>query len=125
LATRRDVIYPAALFPIGTLLFAVAIWRSRALPRAAAVGFVLANVLIAVPALLHSVRLAGGILGLACRRLDRRRRLAAHLNDTTGTTLTPCQTRLTHHSDWSLCAPRVVDVPAGRQTTTALRSPST
>jgi hypothetical protein len=57
--------YPAVLFPIGTLLFAVAIWRCRALPRGAVVGFVLANLLIAMPVHLHSVRLAGGVLSLA------------------------------------------------------------
>jgi hypothetical protein len=62
---RGAMIYPAVLVPIGAILFAVAMWRSGALPRGAAVLFAASTVLIAVPVPLHSVRLAGGVLGLA------------------------------------------------------------
>jgi hypothetical protein len=61
---RGAMIYPAVLVPIGAILFAVAIWRSRALPRAVAALFAGSTVLIAIPVPLHSVRLAGGVLGL-------------------------------------------------------------
>jgi hypothetical protein len=40
-------------------------WRSAALPGAATVLFAVSTVLIAVPVPLHSVRMAGGVLGLA------------------------------------------------------------
>lgn len=59
------MLYPAVLVPIGMILFAVVIWRSRALPRPAAVLYAASTILIAVPVPLHSVRLAGGVLGLA------------------------------------------------------------
>jgi hypothetical protein len=39
-------------------------WRSAALPRTAAVLFAVSGVLVAIPVPLHSVRLAGGVLGL-------------------------------------------------------------
>lgn len=61
---RGAMLYPAALFPIGTILFTIASWRSAALPRAAAALFALSGILIAVPVPLHSVRLAGGVIGL-------------------------------------------------------------
>jgi hypothetical protein len=62
---RGAMLYPAVLAPIGTILFAIVSWRSRALPRAAAVLFAVSGVLISVPAALHSLHLAGGVLGLA------------------------------------------------------------
>lgn len=58
------MLYPAVLFPIGVILFAVVMWRARAVPRTAAVLFALSAVLIAVPLPWHSVRLAGGALQL-------------------------------------------------------------
>jgi hypothetical protein len=61
---RGAMIYPAVLVPVGAILFAVAIWRTRALPRAVAALFAGSTVLIAIPVPLHSVRLAGGVLGL-------------------------------------------------------------
>ena len=61
---RGAMLYPAVLFPIGVLLFAVVLWRARAVPRAATVLFALSAVLIAIPLPFHSVRLAGGVLQL-------------------------------------------------------------
>ena len=62
---RGAMIYPAALVPVGAVLFAVAMWRSRAVPRWATGLFAFSSVLVAVPVPLHAVRLAGGVLGLA------------------------------------------------------------
>lgn len=61
---RGAMFYPAALYPIGAVLFAVAIWRSSALPRSVGVLFAVSAVLIAIPVPLHSLRLAGGVIGL-------------------------------------------------------------
>lgn len=58
------MLYPAVLFPIGLILLCVVLWRSTAIPRLAIVGCALAGVLISIPVPLHSVRLAGGVLGL-------------------------------------------------------------
>lgn len=57
------IFYPAVLFPIGLLLFCVALWRSTSVSRVAIVLSALSGVLIAIPIPLHSVRLAGGVLG--------------------------------------------------------------
>jgi hypothetical protein len=62
---RGAMIYPAVLVPVGVVLFAVAMWRSRAVPRWATGLFAFSSVLIAVPVPLHAVRLTGGVLGLA------------------------------------------------------------
>lgn len=62
---RGAMIYPAVLVPVGAVLFAVAMWRSGAVPRWATGLFALSSVLVAVPVPLHAVRLAGGVLGLA------------------------------------------------------------
>jgi hypothetical protein len=62
---RGAMIYPAVLVPIGAVLFAVAMWRSHAVPYWAAGLFAFSTVLIAVPVPLHAVRLSGGVLGLA------------------------------------------------------------
>jgi hypothetical protein len=62
---RGAMIYPAVLVPVGAVLFAVAMWRSRAVPRWATALFAFSSLLIAVPVPLHAVRLAGGVLGLA------------------------------------------------------------
>jgi hypothetical protein len=61
---RGAMIYLAVLVPIGAVLFAVAMWRSRAVPSWAAGLFAFSTVLVAVPVPLHAVRLAGGVLGL-------------------------------------------------------------
>jgi hypothetical protein len=61
---RGAMIYPAVLVPVGAVLFAVAMWRSRAVPPWAAGLFAFSTVLVAVPVPLHAVRLAGGVLGL-------------------------------------------------------------
>ncbi len=61
---RGAMIYPAVLVPVGAVLFAVVMWRTRAVPRAAAGLFAFATLLVAVPVPLHAVRLAGGVLGL-------------------------------------------------------------
>lgn len=61
---RGAMLYPAVLYPIGIVCFAVAVWRSAALPRLAAAGLVLGSVLIAIPVPLHALRLAGGAIGL-------------------------------------------------------------
>jgi hypothetical protein len=61
---RGAMIYPAVLVPIGAVLFAVAMWRSRAVPGWVAGLFAFSTVLVAVPVPLHAVRLAGAILGL-------------------------------------------------------------
>jgi hypothetical protein len=58
------ILYPAVLFPIGLILLCVVLWRSTGIPRIAIVGCALAGVLISIPVPLHSVRLAGGVLGL-------------------------------------------------------------
>jgi hypothetical protein len=59
------IFYPAVLFPVGLLLFCSAMWRSTPVPRAAIAAVALSSVLIAVPVPLHSVRLAGGVVGFA------------------------------------------------------------
>jgi hypothetical protein len=61
---RGAMIYPAILVPIGAVLFAVAMWRSRAVPGWVAGLFAFSTVLVAVPVPLHAVRLAGGVIGL-------------------------------------------------------------
>lgn len=61
---RGAMLYPAVLYPIGIICFAVAIWRSAALPRTAGISLALTSVLVAIPVPLHAVRLAGGALGL-------------------------------------------------------------
>lgn len=58
------MLYPAVLFPIGLILLCVVLWRSTTISRIAIAGAALAGVLIAIPVPLHSVRLAGGVLGL-------------------------------------------------------------
>ena len=60
---RGAMLYPAVLFPIGTILFTIAAWRCAALPRVAVLLFAVSSVLIAIPIPLHSVRLAGGAIG--------------------------------------------------------------
>jgi hypothetical protein len=62
---RGAMIYPAVLVPVGAVLFAVAMWRTRALPRWATALFAFSTLLVAVPVPLHAVRLAGGAIGLA------------------------------------------------------------
>jgi hypothetical protein len=62
---RGAIFYPAVLVPIGSVLFAVAMWRSRALPRAAAALFAVSTVLISAPGPIHTLHLAGGVLTLA------------------------------------------------------------
>jgi hypothetical protein len=62
---RGAMIYPAVLVPIGAVLFAVAMWRSHAVPAWAAGLFAFSAMLIAVPVPLHGLRLAGGVVGLA------------------------------------------------------------
>lgn len=59
-----SILYPAVLFPIGLILMCVILWRSTTISRLALLGCALGAVLIAVPVPLHSVRLAGGVLGL-------------------------------------------------------------
>lgn len=58
------ILYPAVLFPIGLILMCVVLWRSTTISRLALAGCALGGVLIAIPVPLHSVRLAGGVLGL-------------------------------------------------------------
>jgi hypothetical protein len=62
---RAAMLYPAVLVPIGAILFAVAMWRSRALPKVAAVLFAGSAVLISAPGPIHTLHLAGGVLTLA------------------------------------------------------------
>ncbi|PZS39071.1 MAG: hypothetical protein DLM62_10250 [Pseudonocardiales bacterium] len=62
---RGAMLYPAVLFPIGTILFTIAAWRGAVLPRVAVLLCAVSGVLIAIPIPLHSVRLAGGAIGLA------------------------------------------------------------
>jgi hypothetical protein len=61
---RVAMFYPAVLVPIGSVVFALAVWRATALPRPAVLGFVLASILISVPGPIHTLHLAGGILTL-------------------------------------------------------------
>jgi hypothetical protein len=61
---RGAMLYPAVLAPIGTVLFTIVMWRTRAVPRIAALLFAVSAVLISFPAALHSVHLAGGVIGL-------------------------------------------------------------
>jgi hypothetical protein len=61
---RGAMLYPAVLGPIGTILLAIVLWRTQALPRVAAVLFAVSAVLISTPAALHAVHVAGGLLGL-------------------------------------------------------------
>lgn len=62
---RSAIFYPAVLVPVGSVLFAVAMWRSGAIPRAAAALFALGTLLISAPGPIHTLHLAGGILTLA------------------------------------------------------------
>lgn len=61
---RGAMIYPAILVPLGAVLFAVAMWRSRVVPSWAAGLFAFSTLLVAIPVPLHAFRLAGGGLGL-------------------------------------------------------------
>ena len=75
------IFYPAVLFPVGLILLCAIMWRSTEISRLAIAGCALAGVLIAIPVPLHSVRLAGGILGLLAGgylALAIRRDLAEH-----------------------------------------------
>jgi hypothetical protein len=58
------MLYPAVLFPVGLIVLCAVLWRSTTISRLALAGSALAGVLIAIPVPLHSVRLAGGVLGL-------------------------------------------------------------
>jgi hypothetical protein len=58
------VLYPAVFFPIGIILLCVVLYRSTRISRVAIMALALSGVLIAIPAPLHSLRLAGGVLGL-------------------------------------------------------------
>ncbi|MFI5612037.1 hypothetical protein [Amycolatopsis sp. NPDC051903] len=58
------MLYPAVLVPIGLLLFCVALWRSTPVSRAAIITAAVSGMLISVPVPIHSIRLAGGVLGL-------------------------------------------------------------
>lgn len=62
---RSAMFYPAVLVPLGSLLFALAMWRSDALPRTAVALFTLATLLISAPGPIHTLHLAGGVLTLA------------------------------------------------------------
>jgi hypothetical protein len=62
---RSAIFLPAILVPVGSVLFAVAMWRSRALPRTAAALFAVATLLISAPGPIHTLHLAGGVLTLA------------------------------------------------------------
>jgi hypothetical protein len=62
---RGAMIYPAVLVQVGPVPFAVAMWRSHAVPSWAAGLFTFSTVLVAALVPLHAVRLAGGVLGLA------------------------------------------------------------
>jgi hypothetical protein len=57
---------PAILVPIGSVLFAIAVWPTAALPRTCVTGLAVATLLISAPGPIHSLHLAGGILTLAC-----------------------------------------------------------
>ena len=59
---RGAMLYPAVLFPIGVVLFAVVLWHTRLVPSVATLLFAASAILIAVPLPFHSVRLAGGVL---------------------------------------------------------------
>jgi hypothetical protein len=83
---RGAMIYPAVLVPVGAVLFAVAMWRSGAVPSGAAALFAGSTVLVAVPVPLHAVRLAGGVLGLVAGLWTA---LAVRRNLRTGTPVTP------------------------------------
>ncbi len=61
---RGAMLYPAMLFPVGVVLFAVVLWQTRTAPRSAIALFALSAILIAVPLPFHSLRLAGGVLQL-------------------------------------------------------------
>ncbi|MGH3437070.1 MAG: hypothetical protein ACRDRN_11460 [Sciscionella sp.] len=61
---RGAVLYPAALYPIGIILFCLALWRATALSRIAIAMVAVSSVLIAIPFPLHSLRLGGGVVGL-------------------------------------------------------------
>jgi len=58
------ILYPAVLFPVGLILFCVALWRSTPISRVAIAVAGFSGVLIAIPVPIHSIRLAGGVLGL-------------------------------------------------------------
>ncbi|WP_154676148.1 hypothetical protein [Amycolatopsis benzoatilytica] len=58
------MLYPAVLVPIGLVLFCTALWKSTTVSRAAIVAVAVSSVLISVPVPIHSIRLAGGVLGL-------------------------------------------------------------
>ncbi|HWE90000.1 MAG TPA: hypothetical protein VG317_11115 [Pseudonocardiaceae bacterium] len=58
------VLYPAVLFPIGIILFCITLWRSTSISHIAIVLTAVSGILIAIPAPLHSLRLAGGVIGL-------------------------------------------------------------
>lgn len=61
---RGAMLYPAVLVPVGAVLFAAVMWRSRALPKTAVILFALSTVLVAVPVPLHAVRVAGAAPGV-------------------------------------------------------------
>lgn len=63
---RVAMFLPALLVPIGSVLFAIAVWSTAALPRTCVAGLAIATVLISAPGPLHSLHLAGGVLSLAC-----------------------------------------------------------
>lgn len=58
------VIYPAVLFPVGVVVLTVAAWPTDLVPRLALALYAVSSVLIAIPFPFHSLRLAGGVLGL-------------------------------------------------------------
>lgn len=58
------ILYPAVLFPIGLILMCAVLWRATTISRLALAGCALGGLLIAIPVPIHSIRLAGGVLGL-------------------------------------------------------------
>lgn len=56
------IFFPAFLYPGGTILFGIGIWRSGALPRWAGVLYALSGLFLAFPLPIHLLRVVGAVI---------------------------------------------------------------
>ncbi len=56
------IFFPALLYPVGTILFGIGIWRTRALPQWAGVLFAISGLFLSFPLPIHILRVIGAII---------------------------------------------------------------
>ncbi len=56
------IFFPAILYPVGTILFGIGIWRSGTLPRWAGVLYAVSGLFFAFPLPIHILRVVGAVV---------------------------------------------------------------